>query len=188
MSRAKILVVDDEPDIQEIVRANLEGGGYKVYGAATGAEALRQLKLVRPDLVILDVVLPEIDGMEVLRRIRRDPQTARTPVVMLTCMAEDTDVLQALSGGAIEYLTKPFQPEYLVASVGALLDVFDPAMREERRAWLLACQQRKMAQAALPTVVSAPVYTRSNVEAPLFTRGMPLGSATDGGAEERRVA
>ncbi len=182
MSRARILVVDDEPDILEIVQTNLEGGGYEVIGATTGAEALRQLRLVRPDLVILDVVLPETDGWEVLRQLRRDSQAAHTPVVMLTCMAEDTDVLRGLSDGAVEYVTKPFQPDYLVASVDALLDVFDPAMREERRAWLLACQQRKMTRAAPPTVVVAPVYTRSNVEAPLF------GSATDERAAGERVA
>lgn len=181
MKRAKILIVDDEPDILEIVRTSLEGGGYQVTGATTGAEALRQLKLVRPDLVILDVMLPEIDGWEVLRRIRRDPHAVHTPVVMLTCMAEDTDVLRGLSYGAVEYLTKPFQPEHLVASVDALLDVFDPTMREERRAWLLACQQRKMAQAAPPIVVSAPVYTRSNVEA-------PFRSAIDDRARDKRVA
>ena len=186
--RAKILVVDDEPDILEIVRINLEGGGYEVSGATTGAEALRLVKLERPDLVILDVLLPEVDGWEVLRRIRRDPQAARTPVVMLTCMSDDTDVLQGLLDGAVDYLTKPFQPDYLVASVDALLDVFDPAMREERRAWLLACQQRKIAQAAPPTVVSASVYTRSNVEAPLFTRGMPFGSAADDRPAGKRVA
>jgi DNA-binding response OmpR family regulator len=188
MSRAKILVVDDEPDILDIVRMNLEGAGYEVYGAATGTEALRQIKLVRPHLVVLDVLLPEIDGWEVLRRIRRDPQSARTPVVMLTCMAEDTDVLRGLSDGAIEYVTKPFQPDYLVASVDALLDVFDPAMREERRAWLLACQQRKIAQAPPPTIVSVPIYTRSNVEAPLFTRDAPFGSAADDIVERKRVA
>ena len=118
--------------------------------------------------MILDVLLPEVDGWEVLRRIRRDPQTTRTPVVMLTCMSKDTDILRGLTDGAVEYLTKPFYPEHLVASVDALLDVFDPALRDERRAWLLACQQRKMAQAAPPTVVSDPVYTRSNVEAPLL--------------------
>ena len=168
--RAKILVVDDEPDILEIVRANLEGGGYEVSGATSGADALRQLKLVRPDLVILDVVLPEVDGWEVLRRLRRDPLFASTPVVMLTCLAEDADILRGLAGGAVEYFTKPFEPEQLVASVDALLGVFDPAMREERRAWLLACQQRKVFEVVPPTIVATPIYTRSNVEVPLLER------------------
>ena len=75
-----------------------------------------------------------------------------------------------------------------MATVDALLDVFDPTMREERRAWLLACQQRKMTQAAPPLVVSAPVYTRSNVEAPLISREAPLEAAIDDGATGRRVA
>ena len=78
MSRARSWIVDDEPDILEIVRTNLEGGGYEVSVATNGAEALRLLKLVRPNLVVLDVLLPEVDGWEVLRRIRRDPQAART--------------------------------------------------------------------------------------------------------------
>jgi DNA-binding response OmpR family regulator len=167
VSRAKILVVDDEPEIVEIVRTNLEGSGYDVSEAANGVDALRRLKLVRPDLVILDVLMPEMNGWEVLRRIRRDPQSTRTPVIMLTCLAEDADILRGLSDGAVEYATKPFQPDYLVASVDALLDVFDPAMREERRTWLLACQQRKVAELSRPAIVEATVYTRSNIRVPL---------------------
>jgi two-component system, OmpR family, alkaline phosphatase synthesis response regulator PhoP len=170
VSRAKILVVDDEPDILDIVRTNLEGSGYEVSGAATGVDALRQLKLLRPDLVILDVVMPEVDGWEVLRRMRRDPQSASTPIVMLTCLGEEAEILLGLAEGAVEYVTKPFDPEHLVATVDTLLEVFDSAMREERREWLLVCQQRKMATAPQPTIVPTPVYTRSNVEAPLFVR------------------
>jgi DNA-binding response OmpR family regulator len=190
VSRAKILVVDDEPDILEIVRANLEGSGYEVYVATGGVEALRQMKQARPDLVMLDILLPEIDGWEVLRRIRRDPQSADTPIVMLTCLADDQYVLRGLEEGAVDYVTKPFEPECLIASVDALLGVFDPAMREERRAWLLACQRRKVAEAAPPTVVAAPVYTRSNVEVPGFERdprpriGVPIG----GRSANERVA
>jgi DNA-binding response OmpR family regulator len=168
--RAKILVVDDEADLVEIVRVNLEGAGYEVAGARNGVEGLRLLKEKRPDLVILDVLMPELDGWEVLRRIRRDRLTAATPVVMLSSLDEDDAILRGLDDGAVEYVTKPFQPENLVASVKTLLEVFDPAMREERRAWLVARQHRKVAEVACLTIVEQTVYTRSSIDVPLRSR------------------
>ncbi len=144
MSRSKILVVDDEPDIFEIVRANLEGAGYDVVGASDGTEGLRKIRTENPDLVILDVLMPRMDGWEVLAQIEANPGTAGLPVIMLTCKTEDADILRGLEEGAVEYVTKPFYPENLVASVKILLNVFDQPMREERRQQLIARRQRLM--------------------------------------------
>lgn len=144
MAQRKILVIDDEPDIFVIVQTNLEGAGYAVVGARDGVDGLRKTRTENPDLVILDVLMPEMDGWEVLRRIEADPQTAGLPVIMLTCKSEDADILRGLEEGAVEYVTKPFYPENLVASVKILLSVFDQPMREERRQQLIARRQRLM--------------------------------------------
>src|SRR5579875_455848 len=146
-----ILVVDDDPDICEIVRVNLEGAGYDVVVAADGAAGLAAAREILPDLIILDVLLPELDGWQVLEELERDPTTAGRPVVMLTCKGDDQDVLRGLGLGAVEYLTKPFYPENLVASVRILLDVFDASMRDHRRQQLIARRRRlieRMASAA----------------------------------------
>ena len=137
-----ILVVDDEPDICEIVKVNLEGAGYAVAIANDGAAGLRLARDVRPDLVVLDVLMPELDGWEVLDRLVKDPATTDLPVIMLTCKSEDEDVLRGLHNGAVEYVTKPFYPENLVASVKILLEVFDASMRDHRRHQLIARRQR----------------------------------------------
>ena len=143
-TRQKILVVDDEPDIVEIVQTNLEGSGFQVVSARNGAEALQKLKAENPDLMILDVLMPELDGWDVLRSIESDSQTAGLPVIMLTSKTEDADILRGLVEGAVEYFTKPFYPENLVASAKILLDVFDRRLREERRQHLIAQRQRLM--------------------------------------------
>jgi two-component system, OmpR family, alkaline phosphatase synthesis response regulator PhoP len=143
-TRQKILVVDDEPDIVEIVQTNLEGSGFQVVTAKNGAQALQKVKAENPDLVILDVLMPELDGWDVLRAIESDSQTAGLPVIMLTSKTEDADILRGLVEGAVEYFTKPFYPENLVASAKILLDVFDRRLREERRQHLIAQRQRLM--------------------------------------------
>jgi len=156
MGRQKVLIVDDDPDIREIVQTNLEGAGYAVVGARDGAEGLRKVHEENPDLVILDVLMPEVDGWEVLRRIERDPRKAGLPVIMLTCVSEDAEVLRGLQEGALEYLTKPFHPENVVASVRILLDVFDePALRQARRRQLIARRQRLMGLSPEPVALGA---------------------------------
>ena len=136
-----ILVVDDDPDICEIVQVNLEGAGYNVIVASDGAEALKVARKYLPDLIILDVLMPELDGWRVLEELIKDPRTAERPVIMLTCRGDDQDVLRGLSLGAVEYITKPFYPDGLVTSVRLLLGFFDPAMREARRQQLIASRQ-----------------------------------------------
>lgn len=161
MNRRKILVVDDDPDIFVIVQTNLEGAGYEVVGASDGVEGIEKIRTQNPDLVILDVLMPEMDGWEVLSQIESDPRTAGLPVIMLTCKSEDTDILRGLEEGAVEYVTKPFYPENLVASVKILLNVFDHPMREERRQQLIARRQRLMGldPASITTAPPASSYT-----------------------------
>ncbi len=144
---ATILVIDDDPDICEIVKVNLEGEGYDVRVASDGAAGLALAFELQPSLIILDVLMPEVDGWQVLDRLIRDPRTADRPVIMLTCKGDDADVLRGLDRGAVEYITKPFFPENLVASVKILLDVFDPSMRDHRRQHLIARRQRLLERA-----------------------------------------
>ncbi|NOZ73537.1 MAG: response regulator transcription factor [Chloroflexi bacterium] len=115
---ATILVVDDEQTIRETVRAYLEREGYTVHTASDGAQALKAVQAFHPDLVVLDIMLPEIDGLEVLRRLR---QTSDVWVLMLTARAEEVDKILGLKLGADDYLTKPFSPRELVARVEAIL-------------------------------------------------------------------
>ncbi len=118
MSKETILVVDDEPKLVDVVRAYLENDGYRVVSASDGREALVQFHQAQPDLIILDLMLPEIDGLEVCRRIRRESQV---PIIMLTARAEEVDELLGLELGADDYITKPFSPRAILARVRAVL-------------------------------------------------------------------
>jgi len=121
MPETHVLVVEDEADILELVRFNLTRKGYQVTGAATGEEALRAARSQAPQLVLLDLMLPGIDGLEVCRQLRRDPRTAATPIIMLTAKGEEADVVTGLEQGADDYVTKPFSPKVLLARVQAVL-------------------------------------------------------------------
>jgi len=116
-----ILVVEDEDDIQELVRYNLEKEGYKVYCVATGERALKEVQTRKPDLVVLDLMLPGIDGLTVCREIRSMQSVGRTPIIMLTAKGEEADVVAGLEVGADDYVTKPFSPRILLARVRAVL-------------------------------------------------------------------
>lgn len=137
MSAATILVIDDEPGIIDIVSTNLTAEGFRVISAENGEKGLELARTDSPDLVVLDIMMPGIDGWEVLRRLEADPNTAGTPVILLTARIEDTDVLQGLERGAVEYITKPFYPENLVASVKINLMALDPDLRGEHRKRLI---------------------------------------------------
>lgn len=117
----KILVVDDEKDIVDLVAYNLEKAGYKVLRAYDGAAALRKAQEEAPDLLVLDLMLPGLDGLEVCRRLKAADKTARIPVLMLTAKGEESDKVVGLELGADDYVTKPFSPKELVARVKALL-------------------------------------------------------------------
>lgn len=117
----KVLVVEDERDILHLVKLYLEKEGYRVSTAATGPDGLKAARSEHPDLLILDLMLPGMDGLEVCKRLRSDQQTATLPIIMLTAKAEESDTVIGLELGADDYVTKPFSPKALVARVKALL-------------------------------------------------------------------
>lgn len=117
----RVLVVDDEPVLVETIAYNLEQAGYAVTTAADGASALETARREKPDLVILDIMLPEMDGLEVCRLLRREKSTATTPIMMLTAKGEEIDKVVGLEVGADDYVTKPFGRRELLARVRALL-------------------------------------------------------------------
>jgi two-component system, OmpR family, alkaline phosphatase synthesis response regulator PhoP len=120
-SMQKVLVVDDNADLRAIIRRLLEKNGFTVTEAASGKRALDLLKEDIPDVILLDVMMPEMSGFEVLDHIRRNPTTAKLPVVMVTAKNEDQDVLTGYQTGADYYLTKPYTPEHLIYSIGLVL-------------------------------------------------------------------
>src|SRR5436305_11642582 len=126
-----VLVVEDEPSIASFVSAYLENAGYGVRTAATGGDALRQVAAEKPALVVLDLMLPDMDGVEVCKRIR---QNSDLPVLMLTARDEDVDKIIGLEVGADDYLTKPFNPRELVARVRAILRRTGPDRGERESA------------------------------------------------------
>ena len=116
-----ILVVDDDPDIARFVEVNLRSAGYDVSVASDGEEALARASALRPDLVLLDVMMPRIDGFEVAQRLRKNPQTANTSIIMLTAKALSADKVTGLQSGADDYIIKPFDPIELLARVKGTL-------------------------------------------------------------------
>lgn len=119
--KPKILVVDDEPDAVELIEFNLKANGYDVASAADGEEALEKARALLPNLIILDVMLPEVDGMEVCKILRRDQRTSGIPIIMLTAKAAEIDRVLGFELGADDYVTKPFSPRELVLRVKRLL-------------------------------------------------------------------
>ena len=121
MSQAKIMIVEDEEDVLELVRYNLEKNGYLTESALNGRKALEKIRSKMPDLILLDLMLPEVDGLEVCRSIKRDTKTAHIPVIMLTAKGTEADIVAGLEMGADDYITKPFSPRVLMARVKAVL-------------------------------------------------------------------
>jgi len=116
-----VLAADDDEDILELVAFRLERSGYTVLRARDGEEALQVAREQRPDLVVLDVMMPKLDGFEVTRRLRADELTRSTPIILLTARAQDADVQTGFDAGADDYLRKPFSPQELRARVQAIL-------------------------------------------------------------------
>lgn len=117
----KILVIEDEEDIVELIRYNLEKEGFTIYSADNGEDGLAKLKNLKPSLVILDLMLPGIDGLEVAKKIKKDDNLAHIPVVMLTAKTAESDIVVGLELGADDYITKPFSPKVLLSRVKAVL-------------------------------------------------------------------
>jgi two-component system, OmpR family, alkaline phosphatase synthesis response regulator PhoP len=127
VARETVLVVDDERDILELVKYNLDKEGYQVVTVATGEDALLATRSKMPDIVILDLMLPGVDGLEVCRRLKADAKTSTVPIVMLTAKGDEADVVTGLELGAADYVTKPFSPRVLTARIRAVLRRTDPA-------------------------------------------------------------
>jgi two-component system alkaline phosphatase synthesis response regulator PhoP len=121
MPEEKILVVDDEENILELIRFNLENNGYKVLTAQNGTDALRIAKMEQPSLMLLDLMLPGMDGYDVCKEIRRDNNIAQLPIIMITAKGEELDKILGLELGADDYMTKPFSIRELMARVKAVL-------------------------------------------------------------------
>lgn len=129
---AKILLAEEEPQIEEMVTFKLTNSGHEIIHARDGQEALVRAMAERPDLVVLDVTMPGLDGLEVLRRLKADRALHSIPVIMLTAKAREHDVLTGLSGSAIDYLVKPFSPKELAARVEAALTLAKPTGSQTR--------------------------------------------------------
>ena len=129
----RILVVDDEPDAIELIRFNLKASGYEVLTAEDGEEALAKARKFSPDMILLDVMLPELDGLEVCKILRRDPATASLPIIMLTAKASEIDRVLGLEFGADDYVTKPFSPRELMLRVRNLLKRKESSKEEVER-------------------------------------------------------
>ena len=121
MPKEKILVVDDEEDILELVKYNLEREGFQVKCAESGETAMTRTRQEAPDLIVLDLMLPGIDGLEVARRLKQDQKTAGIPIVMLTAKGEEADIVTGLELGADDYIPKPFSPRVLIARIKAVM-------------------------------------------------------------------
>jgi len=117
----KIVIIEDEPDILEVIAYNLKREGFEVFESRDGEDGLVQIEKHAPDLVILDLMLPTIDGIELCRKLKSDRETRAVPVIMVTAKGEESDIVLGLGVGADDYVTKPFSPKELIARVKAVL-------------------------------------------------------------------
>jgi two-component system phosphate regulon response regulator PhoB len=131
MADGKILIVEDEEDVVELIRYNLTKNGYQVETAASGPIALSMAESIKPDLVLLDLMLPGFDGLEVCRNLKKDPKTSSIPVVMVTAKGSEADIVTGLEMGAADYITKPFSPRILLARIRAVLRRDKPLKADE---------------------------------------------------------
>jgi two-component system alkaline phosphatase synthesis response regulator PhoP len=121
MAKERLLVVEDDEDILQLLKYNLAKEGYQVSGVTSGEEALKLLKSEVPDLILLDLMLPGVDGLEVCRHLKRNARTGQIPIIMLTAKGEEADIVTGLELGADDYIPKPFSPRVMVARVRAVL-------------------------------------------------------------------
>jgi two-component system alkaline phosphatase synthesis response regulator PhoP len=162
MATRTILVVDDEPEIVAIVRDYLDRAGFRVITAGDGATALRLARAERPALMLLDLMLPELDGIDVLRALRGEAATRALPVIMLTARVEETDRLIGLELGADDYITKPFSPREVVARVRAVLrrveGGYDSAAQIQAGELTIDVQRRAVRRAGAPIELTATEF------------------------------
>jgi two-component system alkaline phosphatase synthesis response regulator PhoP len=125
MPSKKILAVDDERHIVRLIQVNLERAGYQVITAFDGTEGLKKVETEKPDLIVLDVMMPKMDGFEVLKRLQANPETREVPVIMLTAKAQDADVFRGWASGVSAYLVKPFNPLELLTFIKRIFSGYD---------------------------------------------------------------
>ena len=135
MDKKRILVVDDERHIVRLVQVNLERAGYEVLTAYDGVEALEKVKSEDPDMVVLDVMMPRMDGFEVLKNLQANPQTQNIPVIMLTAKAQDADIFKGWASGVSSYLTKPFNPRELLVFVERIFQSLEEPPPDGESVW-----------------------------------------------------
>jgi DNA-binding response OmpR family regulator len=116
-----VLIAEDDRDIRELVTAKLEAAGYQVLAVVDGLQALREIREQRPDVALLDVMMPGISGLDIIATLRRDPNTATVPVILMSAKSQEFDVQSGLAQGAVDYIIKPFSPRELVSRVEAVL-------------------------------------------------------------------
>jgi len=133
MKAATILVVDDVRIIRRLVKVNLELEGYNIIEAENGEDALKKIQESRPDLVLLDVIMPVLDGFQVLKRLRQDIKTREIPVIMLTTCSEEVDQIKGWEIGISDYVTKPFNPNALVTVVNRVLNEYGTKKAKKKR-------------------------------------------------------
>lgn len=121
MAKHKILVVDDEPDIVETLKFRLEAAGFEVFTAYNGAEALEKAEAELPDLIVLDVMMPVMDGLEACRKLKQDDRFRDIPILMLTAKRTEADEVSGMKSGTDEYMTKPFDPQKLIETINMML-------------------------------------------------------------------
>ena len=135
--KRKILVVDDQKHIVRLIQVTLERAGYEVVCAYDGLEALEQVAKERPEMVVLDVMMPRMDGFEVLQRLQADPKLQTIPVIMLTAKAQDADIFKGWSQGVSSYLVKPFNPRELLTFVQRIFQSMDEPPSDTEQTWEL---------------------------------------------------
>lgn len=173
---ARVLVVEDEEDLASLVQLNLQLSGYEVTTAPNGRVALDRITQHRPDVVLLDVMMPLVDGWQVLRELKEDPQTQDIPVIMLTALSEERDLIRGHLQGAVRYVTKPFEMQALVATIETALAPADEAELQERRQRTRTLLQR-LAELDSGRSRSGPQIQFSRLER-LRPRGNGSASAT----------
>lgn len=131
MAKERVLIVDDEEDILELLKYNLNREGYKVVSASSGEQCLQKAASEKPDLIVLDLMLPGIDGLEVTKILKNDSNTLHIPIIMLTAKGEEADIVAGLELGADDYITKPFSPRILIARVRAVIRRKDKSKKDD---------------------------------------------------------
>ena len=130
--RKKILVVDDDADLVELIRFNRTQAGYAIGTASNGVEAIKKARSWQPDLIVLDIMMPELDGFAVCEILRRDPATADIPIMMLTALSSELGRMAGLGSGASDFITKPFSPRLLAQKIDELLQKVSKAAPNDR--------------------------------------------------------